>query len=105
MFGADDDPFRRFVGMMAENVSFEGEQLGREEFEAKTKFLGALRATLPTVVRNDRAIYLHTGREVVCDDPFGQGLGLGAGGDRGPSDEHEAGFAGASEAASREISP
>lgn len=105
MLGSDDNPLRRRVGVVAQDMDLQGQKLGGEELETEAKLLGAFGPTLPAIMRSDGTIYLHAGCKVVCDDAFGQFLGLGAGGDRGPGDKHAVGSDARGGAASREISP
>ena len=87
MVGANDDPFGRVVRMAFVDVAFERSGVLGEELEGEAKLLGAFGFSLPAVVRDDRAIDLHAGDEAGGDRTGGEGVGVVALSDGGPSDE------------------
>ena len=62
-----------------------------EELDAEPELGGFVEIILPEVVRRDRAVDLDAGGESLRYEIAGQGGGLFAGFDRGPSD-HQHGF-------------
>ena len=88
MFGADDEPLRRLVGMRGQDVFFEGSEIARDAFEKEPKLLAAFGLALPAVVRRDRAFDLDAGREVTGDDVGGDTVGIGAVRYGGPGEKH-----------------
>jgi hypothetical protein len=92
MFGAHGNPFGCRIGMMGQDMSFEPGEVVRQTLKTETEFLGALRAALPEVMRNNRPFDLDAGGQAESNDLGGEFFGVGARGQGGPSDEHAAAF-------------
>ena len=78
--------------MRREDVLLQRRELLGQQFEAKAELLHALDFSLPTEVRDDRPVDLHTRSQACRNDIGSDPIGLGGGADSGPRDEHGRAF-------------